>query len=584
MSDVKAGGAFIELFMKDSFGPALAGAHRKLASFAKSVPGMLGSAAEGMKSLGKGMLGGGAGILAPIGMAMKSFGSFAEEMSKVRSSTGLSLDAIAGLKFAAEDAGIPFEAVATAVRKMNIAIQDPKSADAQALKNIGLDAKTLKGLSVDEQVGAIANAIAAVEDPGKRAAFSVRALGRNGELLLPILENGSAGLKESAQQARRFGLALDEGALKKGLATDQALDNVSHAFKGLVLSIGKAASAFVPLIERLAGIITQAGKWIELNPDMIERAGQLGLAMVGVGTAFFVVGAAISAALSPAFMATAAITGLAATVLAVTDTLGITKTGFGDLFNSIRIDGTGLGTWLSALFLEIGEMFWSVVDTFSAGFDLIFAGFQEIENFKARNWADAVGGIAGGLGKLGVKETDEGFLGGIMRRSTQYSKWDKTEWGSEFNKALDAQDDRSAKARERQAATQKRIQELFVADPQTGEGGISFDPEKAKQGILKISDSISGAVDGALEKIADYLGIKLPEVKARLGNEFGDKKPGPQIPGPPEAYSVFGTFSARAAEGAGANIQRQQLDEAKKHSHRLERIQALLEGMEGGLA
>src|SRR5262249_12937014 len=61
--------------------------------------------------------------------------------------------------------------------------------------------------------------------------------------------------------------------------------------------------------------------------------------------------------------------GIAVQTLILTDVLGITNTGFADLFNSIRINGQGLATWLGKFWSYIEEGFENLRFGIASGWD-----------------------------------------------------------------------------------------------------------------------------------------------------------------------------------------------------------------------
>ena len=143
-----------------------------------------------------------------------------------------------------------------------------------------------------------------------------------------------------------------------------AAERLYDSFKGLEGSLlrlrnalGEALEgALLPLINGLSTAAQAVAQWIARNPEQVKAFFNIGLAVGAVGVAFTVLGAAIYAAMSPALLAVAAIAGIGMALLAVTDLMGVTQTGFGDLFNSIRVDGTGLGTWFAAFTDELASL------------------------------------------------------------------------------------------------------------------------------------------------------------------------------------------------------------------------------------
>jgi hypothetical protein len=66
-----------------------------------------------------------------------------------------------------------------------------------ALEELGVDIDTFTALSPDEQFKQIADQIANIENPAKRAAMATQIFGRAGADLIPMLEGGGCCIRES---------------------------------------------------------------------------------------------------------------------------------------------------------------------------------------------------------------------------------------------------------------------------------------------------------------------------------------------------------------------------------------------------
>ena len=107
---------------------------------------------------------------------------------------------------------------------------------------LGLSAQQLIGLSPEQQLEKIAEAVSKLADtPTKTAA--VQALGRGFVELIPYLDQGAAGMERFHAQAEAAGVILSEGLTKQ-------LAEMNHGFTDLGQSIeGDAITAFAPFIE-----------------------------------------------------------------------------------------------------------------------------------------------------------------------------------------------------------------------------------------------------------------------------------------------------------------------------------------------
>ena len=113
--DIRAGGAYIELFTKDlSLQKGLQAASRQVASFALGVA----SLGTTMSSWGKKILALGGLIAAPVTAMSKGWAALGDDLADMATRTGLSVEALSALKYAAEVTTTEFDAVEKGIRKM----------------------------------------------------------------------------------------------------------------------------------------------------------------------------------------------------------------------------------------------------------------------------------------------------------------------------------------------------------------------------------------------------------------------------------------------------------------------------------
>lgn len=276
-SKAKAGEAYVEISTRNGLlnkGLAAAQASmRRLAATTNAISATMGrgfmavggtmsSIASSAMSL-KGAL---AGVVAAsgVGMMVKGFADAAGNIDDMAKRTGLAAEEIQGLSFAAKMSGTSIEAVEGAIRKM---------------QKSGFS--TGRGPMADFR--ALADNIAAIPDPALRASEAMKYFGRSGTALLPMFENGSAGIDELTREAERLGLVMSGDAVTAGAQLGDTLDKVWLTIGALSNRIG---SKLAPLIQTLAGrflsVAETATTFIENNGAAIVSMAQMG-AMVGVG-------------------------------------------------------------------------------------------------------------------------------------------------------------------------------------------------------------------------------------------------------------------------------------------------------------
>jgi hypothetical protein len=263
----------------------------------------------------------------------------------------------------------------------------------------------------------------------------------------------------------------------------------------------------------------------------------------------------------------------------MTDTLGITKTGFGDLFNAVRIDGTGLGTWITSFALLVGKA-WSAMcvgmrnawQSVTVSMSLIWNAFMFSIAAALKGYLSAWYMLKGQTAPQAMESAQKVLgpdLNPEQRLADSQKKWKQYQVDAAKGDAAYEKDMRQR---------EKEIQELFKKDPQSGTG-VSVDTERARKGLNQIAETAKGlgkdllkqlGVGDALQQIEDLLNKGLPELPGSSwwskamsqafagGGPFGSDRRDLGVTGAPPAkpeYSVLGTFSgAAAAQLAGDSI------------------------------
>lgn len=109
----------------------------------------------------------------------------------------------------------------------------------QTFEKLGMDWKKLSEMAPGDALGETMETIAGLDSQLERANASVELFGKNGAALLPILNQGKAGIKDAREMASALSLSgVDQARLSK---LDNMFDGMGHAWK----SIKENSAAFV---------------------------------------------------------------------------------------------------------------------------------------------------------------------------------------------------------------------------------------------------------------------------------------------------------------------------------------------------
>jgi len=352
---IRAGRAFVELFADDSkLVRGLKAAQAKLKAFGASV-----------RAMGTKMMGIGTAIAAPMAGAAKVFSDMGDQVAKMSARTGIGVESLSELAYAAETSGSSAATLESSIRKMQKTLMDAiggSAAATGALRKLGLTAADLDGLSPEQQFKLIAEQFSKIEDPAARAAAAMEIFGRSGAELLPMMSAGAAGIEQLQQQARDLGLTMSTEDAKAAEAFNTALGNLWKVLKMATFTIG---SALAPVLQETAEWITRlvvsASAWVKENKGLIVSMFKIAAGVVAAGAAIVGLGYAISG-LAAVFGAMVTIAGVVHGVLSVVMTvIGAMLTPIGLVITAV----VGLG----AYFLYASGAIGKAVDWLSEGFN-----------------------------------------------------------------------------------------------------------------------------------------------------------------------------------------------------------------------
>jgi len=219
------------------------GAMAKITKAANLAKGALGALGVGLSVVG-------------ISNFVKGVSNAADEIGKMAQRTGVAADDLQKLKFAAEMSGVSVNSLGTALQIMARNLQGATEESKAATK--GFDALNINVKNVDGSLKSstqlmteVANRFSRMEDGAQKTALAMQLFGRSGTELIPMLNEGEAGLKNMFKEAERLGIVMNDDLIKASTAFNDSLAQIQGELKGLMIS------AVGPFIQRLAEITTR---------------------------------------------------------------------------------------------------------------------------------------------------------------------------------------------------------------------------------------------------------------------------------------------------------------------------------------
>jgi hypothetical protein len=195
-----------------------------------------------------------AGVAGALATIATSAGREADDLRVLGIQSGQTTEDISRLKFASDQLDTSLPAVASSIKIMNRSLfeaRDPGSEARKTLVDIGFAAKDLdKGLGPpSEAFLKIVDRLNAVEDPGVRAALALKVFGRGAAEILPLINAGSAEIREMEERSDALGATISNTA---GVVGDEYGDAMKEA---RAVTAGLKAEIATELLPELTQLI-----------------------------------------------------------------------------------------------------------------------------------------------------------------------------------------------------------------------------------------------------------------------------------------------------------------------------------------
>jgi len=192
---------------------------------------------------------------------IKSSIDAADRLNDLSKSTGITIENLAGLQYAAEQSGGDLESIAQAINKLSVSM----AKDGEKFVELGINAK-----EPIEALKQLSDLFIRIEDPQQRAAVAAELLGKSWAGTAPLLAEGGQRIDEMIKKGRDMSGVTAEMAAQSDQFNDN-LNTLSFQFKsfGTVL-----ANDVLPYLNQFLGQLTKGR----------EIWGSFGGALFGAGT------------------------------------------------------------------------------------------------------------------------------------------------------------------------------------------------------------------------------------------------------------------------------------------------------------
>lgn len=358
-SGVRAGRAYVELGVDSS---ALAKGLNAAASRLKAF-------GAGISNIGKGLMAAGTAVTAPLTLMAKSFADGGSRILEMSKRTGVSVEALSALGYAAQRSGADMDSLEAGLRKMQRSIVSAASGSQTAQETfslLGLDINKLAQMNPEEQFKSIADALAGITDPTLRAAMAMQVLGRGGTALLPMMEQGAAGIEMMEEKAKALGLVSTTQGAQSAKSLSVAFADFAAVSKKTSSILGSAlADTLRETTQWITDLVVKMNAFIKTHKDVVVAVFKVAKVVFAVGVGLVVLGTVVSkvgaglAVLAKVVSIGASVFGVMGSILAwILSPIGLVITAVVAL-GSYILYSTGLGAkaldWLGARFSGLME-------------------------------------------------------------------------------------------------------------------------------------------------------------------------------------------------------------------------------------
>lgn len=552
-SKVKSGDTYLSLGLEGA---------KRVEKGIRSVSRRLAGIGSGLRTVGTAAVAAGTALVATFVSAARSFASAGDEIDKMSRRTGFSAESLSRLGFAAEQSGQSvgqLESVLIGQSRQIRNLERGLSTAVDGFSDLGLEYSDLRDLDPESQFLLIADRLSQVEDPTRRAGIAMQVFGRSGRNLIPLLSEGSAGIRALTDEADRLGITMTETEAIAGADLTDAMNRVRRQLHAVWLQIGAAvAGPLSGLLNWITTYLAEAIAWSQANQGLLRTVAAVAAGVIAAGAAVVTLGvgfagagltlsgllALLGAVLSPLGLVTAAVVAGTGYFLAYTeagqamvegllgyfgelgDIAGETFAGIsaaiqnGNLEAATEVLWAGLGViWIrgtaplrelwSDLVLAM-RMGWRTAGDYLLGaadslFTTLAVGLNSLLAFFERTWA-RIKGLFGGDAQAEIDRINDELAASnqILRDAREGRKQGRERaraeaidgFAGDRNAALDAAEQKLADARQ-------QLADLSTAQQEEAARAAEAAAEKASEGLA----AAAGRNDQAQGKLGDSGGV-----------------------------------------------------------------------------
>lgn len=212
-------------------------------SMAKSAAGVIGSSFGAIASM----------AIATYGAldSLKASLDTADQLNKLAKSTGIATEELSAYKYAADLSGVSIEQTALGINKLAKNMAEAAGGNQEMARTFAIMGVTVKDASgnllpTNQVLNQISDTFSHMPDGATKASLAMQVFGKSGAELIPLLNEGSAGIARMREEAERSGQIIGTEAAQ---AAERFNDNIEKLSKVVQGSANILMQAYVPALE-----------------------------------------------------------------------------------------------------------------------------------------------------------------------------------------------------------------------------------------------------------------------------------------------------------------------------------------------
>lgn len=214
------------------------------------------------KNIARGVAAAGLAVATAFGAMTKSAIDHGDQLDELAQQTGISVESLSRMEYAAKFSGIALEDLAKAQGKLSkqmVAAAEGNKNAVQAFQQIGVAVKNADGTLRDSEqvILDVAEVFSKMEDGAGKTAIAMELFGKAGASMIPFLNEGRAGIEKLNNEADALGVTMSTKAAKQAAEFNDQLDRM----KGISAGLGnQLAAEMLPTMSYIAKAFMDSAK------------------------------------------------------------------------------------------------------------------------------------------------------------------------------------------------------------------------------------------------------------------------------------------------------------------------------------